>query len=140
MVAYSFRAQFAPSIVALEKLQTVRGHRGRHARPGEAMQLYAGMRTKYCRKLLAVDPLCRDVRQIFIGLNAMHPQRIEAISIDGLALDDAAIEAFAIADGFGGALADGFARRRMGEFWRDHPSNRFDGVVLRWIPQTMGFR
>lgn len=135
MVAYSFRPQFAEPIVALQKRQTVRGHRARHARPGEAMQLYTGMRTKQCRKLLAIDPVCLDVREVVIGLNSRHPLLIDAISIDGIAQDDAQIEAFAVADGFGGALAEGFARRRMGEFWvRHHDWSRFHGVVLRWEP------
>jgi len=139
MVAYSFMAQFAEPIVTLQKLQTVRGNRKRHARPGEPMQLYTAMRTRQCRKLLNVDPICRDVRDIMIGLNSRHPLLIEAISIDGMALDDSEIEDFAVADGFGGALAEGFARRRMGEFWvRHHEWNRFQGVVLRWTPTIGG--
>ncbi|MGY0779836.1 S49 family peptidase [Azospirillum argentinense] len=62
MVAYSFRPRFIDPILAgLEpgpllpgmKRQTIRGASGgkRHARPGELVQLYTGMRTRQCRKL-----------------------------------------------------------------------------------------
>lgn len=61
MVAYSFRQRFvAPIQVGLgtiehipgteyaPKRQTIRANRKRHARPGEELQLYCGMRTKGC--------------------------------------------------------------------------------------------
>lgn len=137
MVAYSFKRQFAPQIVSLDKLQTVRGHRKRHARPGEPMQLYSGMRTKSCVKLLDVDPICRDVRDISIRIHDKHPDLIEAIRIDGDHLDDAGIEAFAVLDGFGYGVVGGLARRRMGDFWIvNHGASHFSfsGVVLRWLP------
>ena len=57
MVAYSFKSQFEEPIVAREKRQTVRGFRKRHARPGEPIQLYVGMRTRNCRKILTPDPI-----------------------------------------------------------------------------------
>ncbi len=136
MVAYSFKAQFEEPIVALAKRQTVRGYRKRHARPGEPIQLYTAMRTRQCRKLLSVDPTCLDVRHIRIELSAVHPAFIAGISIEGVALDDQAIEMFAVADGFGGGLAEGFARRRMGEFWhREYDWAAFEGVVIRWEPR-----
>jgi hypothetical protein len=136
MVAYSFKARFAEPIVSGEKRQTVRGERRRHARPGEAVQLYTAMRTKLCRKLLTPDPICIDVRHIEIGIESRHPNIITDIVIDGVALNDQEIEAFAIADGFGSALAAGFARRRMGGFWlRHHEWNAFKGVVIRWEPR-----
>jgi hypothetical protein len=137
MVAYSFKAQFAEPIVTGAKCQTVRGDRRRHARPDEALQLYTAMRTKHCRKLLTPDPVCVDVRSIHIGIGSRDPQIISEIAIDGVRLDDEEIEAFAVADGFGAALADGFARRRMGEFWlqnHDWNWNIFKGVVIRWEP------
>lgn len=71
MVAYSFRPRFVDRIVAgLEpgelmpgmKRQTVRAPRARHARPGEVLQLYTGMRTRQCQHLgnarcVAVEPV-----------------------------------------------------------------------------------
>lgn len=135
MVAYSFAPQFVEPVSTLQKRQTVRGNRKRHARPGEAIQLYAGMRTKYCRKLVTPDPICVDVRDISIAVSIQHPLLIASIEIAHVPLDDQEIENFAVADGFGGALAEGFARRRMGEFWlKHHPWNGFVGVVIRWRP------
>lgn len=53
MVAYSFQAMFCPPIVDRIKRQTIRalGAR-RHAREGEDVQLYRGMRTKHCAKII----------------------------------------------------------------------------------------
>lgn len=136
MVAYSFKAQFAEPIVTLAKRQTVRGVRKRHARPGEALQLYTGMRTRGCRKLLDRDPVCIDVRPIVIDLDVRHPHVIKAIRLDGIDLSDDEIEAFAVADGFGSGLVDGYARGLMGDFWaKTHDWNGFLGVVIRWEPQ-----
>lgn len=133
MVAYSFKAQFAEPIATLQKRQTVRGNRARHARPGEPVQLYSGMRTKYCRKLLDRDPICLDVRPIRLILDTRHEDVITSIWIDGTYLDADDMEAFAVADGFGAALADGWALRRMGQFWRrTHEWDNFSGVVIRW--------
>lgn len=135
MVAYSFKAQFAEPIVTLKKRQTVRGDRKRHARPGELLQLYTGMRTKYCRKLLDHDPVCLDVRPVRLILDSHHADVITSMWIDGAYLNADEMEAFAIADGFGAALADGWALRRMGQFWRQtHEWNNFSGVVIRWEP------
>ena len=135
MVAYSFKAQFEEPIATLQKRQTVRGNRKRHARPGEALQLYAAMRTRHCRKILTPDPICLDVRHIRIGIDSGSRDIITHIEIEGIALDDDEIEAFARDDGFGNALFEGYARRRMGEFWlRTHPWNAFLGVVIRWEP------
>lgn len=65
MVAYNFQARFAPLIERGEKAVTIRdvGKR-RHARKGEALQLYTGQRTTSCRKLLATDPVCTGVQPI----------------------------------------------------------------------------
>jgi len=134
MVAYSFAPQFVEAVSTLKKRQTVRGFRKRHARPGEPIQLYSGMRTKYCRKLVTPDPVCLDLRHIVIAHGSFQPLFIE---IDGRGLLRDEVEAFAIADGFGGALADGFATHRMAEFWlRNHGPTSFGGVVIRWEPRA----
>ena len=136
MVAYSFKAQFAEPIIALEKRQTVRGLRKRHALPGEAVQLYTAMRTRHCRKLLGHDPICKDVRRIDIIVDGSHPELIASIAIEGVALDDAGTEAFAWDDGFR-PMADGSsARHHMGSFWlNSHGNGLFEGVVIRWEPR-----
>ncbi|AJP73146.1 hypothetical protein [Sphingomonas hengshuiensis] len=135
MVAYSFAPMFAEAVASLAKRQTVRAFRKRHARPGEALQLYTSMRTRSCRKLLAVDPVCVDLRHILIAHGALQPL---FISIEGRDLDRDEIEAFAIADGFGGgAEPDGLAADRMADFWlRHHGAESFGGVVIRWEPRA----
>lgn len=45
MVAYSFQKRFVEPIRSGRKRQTIRADRKRHARPGEVLQLYSGMRT-----------------------------------------------------------------------------------------------
>lgn len=52
MVAYNFKLQFAFAVVSGEKPQTIRAlrkERASHAQPGEALQLYTGMRTATCK-------------------------------------------------------------------------------------------
>ncbi len=135
MVAYSFKNQFVEPISTLAKRQTVRGLRKRHARVGEPIQLYTAMRTRHCRKILARDPICTGVDSIEISFDSDTQAIISTISINGVPLDDDAIEAFALADGF----TAGFflsARQRMGQFWlKAHGSDPFTGVVIRWEPQ-----
>ncbi len=58
MVAYSFKQRFLDPIVSGTKTQTIRGNgKRRHARVGDSLQLYCGMRTKACMKIIA-DPIC----------------------------------------------------------------------------------
>lgn len=133
MVAYSFKAQFEEEIRSGRKLQTVRGPRQRHARPGETVQLYCAMRTKHCRKIVNPDPICRDVRLISIDLSYDAPRIIAAIEIDGVALSEDEITAFAVADGFGCDRPGACPVFRMGRFWlANHNGMTFDGVVVRW--------
>lgn len=136
MVAYSFAPQFIAPIEARTKLQTVRAHRSRHARVGEPIQLYTGMRTKQCRKIVDVDPVCVGLMDIRIIVDLAFDRLISDIAIDGFyrTLDE--MEAFAIADGFT-ADDEASALRRMGEFWVNAHNIkgdffRFDGVCIRW--------
>lgn len=136
MVAYSFAPMFEVAVASLQKQQTVRSHRKRHARAGEAMQLFMGMRTKRCRKLLATDPICRDVRRIAIDIAPRNPLMIVSIEIEGIPLSAEEIESFAIADGFAADDSGRSARQNMGLFWlKHHPGLSFDGVVIRWEPR-----
>lgn len=138
MVAYSFAPQFIAPIEVGAKLQTVRGHRPRHARPGEPIQLYTGMRTKHCRKLVDPDPIVSRVWpiRIFINKRFHTGEIISRIDLDYHHLPAAEMEAFARADGFA-PDDDASALRRMGEFWvKAHNIKgdffRFDGVCIRW--------
>ena len=70
MVAYSFKKRFVPKIEDRSKSQTIRSERTgrtRHARPGERIQLYFGMRTKHCFKIID-DPVCKRVESITIDV------------------------------------------------------------------------
>jgi len=143
MVAYSFRPFFSYQIENRIKRQTVRGQRKRHARPGEAVQLYQSMRTRLCRKLVTPDPVCVSVEPIVISVSALIEPLIATIEIGGRFLRFDEIEAFAIADGFapdemwraGIDDAAANARENMGRFWRDnHGEGRFVGVLIKWEP------
>lgn len=123
MVAYSFQKQFAAPILAGTKRQTIRPDRKRHARRGETLQLYTGMRTKYCRlvgvaRCLYASPITIDfeaplVSYLFgLGTTTVFPSGL---------------------DGF--ARGDGFADwQEMRAFWvKHHPAvSVFSGVLIHW--------
>ncbi len=146
MVAYSYKERFvAPIAVGLgieiprwpnlvisagveirPKRQTIRavGLR-RHARPGETLQLYYGMRTKQCRKI--GDARCTDALPIKLWFG-----RTDELGVD-IAGDyfcgSTAVNEFARSDGFENT-------KEMVEFWRkEHASiDEFEGVLIRWEP------
>lgn len=135
MVAYSFKQRFVQPIrvglssVSLSfdcppKRQTIRAHgKRRHARPGETLQLYRGMRTRQCFKI--GDARCTDVKSITIKFDDVvfwiYLERERRLSM-------AEAEAFARCDGFA-SVAD------MQQFWiGEHGYGKFDGVVVEWEP------
>ncbi|MGV3485384.1 MAG: ASCH domain-containing protein [Planctomycetaceae bacterium] len=122
MVAYNFQAQFTEAIASGAKTHTIRRNgKRRHARAGERLQLYTGMRTKACRKILQEDPVCDGVYPVVI---VVEDERIAAITVGGAAVDS--LEQFAIDDGFE-SLA------HMHEFWiRFHGVGRFVGSMIEW--------
>ena len=123
MVAYSFKQRFAAPILAGTKRQTIRADRKRHARPGEELQHYTGMRTKHCR--LIGRAICEALLTILINLEADYVvvRRFDHEELfEGAALDE-----FARDDGFED-WAD------MKAFWRaEHGTiDRFEGVLVKW--------
>lgn len=123
MVAYSFKKRFAPEIIEGTKAQTIRGPRVRHARPGEKIQLYVGMRTKSCRKIIS-DPVCLRVDPIGIWV----PTKLEPAALIQDGRRTYITDAFARADGF--ADIEDFTR-----FWFDtHGPGEFSGVLIAWQP------
>ncbi len=119
MVAYSFKARFAGPIEDGSKGQTIRNDRKRHARPGEELQLYTGMRTKSCR--LVGRKTCVTVEPVEIDV---QPEGIVSIVVAGREIGD--MEAFARRDGF-------VDLRDMSAFWlAEHGVKRFSGVVISW--------
>lgn len=143
MVAYGFKKFFAPQIEDGSKTHTIRGHRRRHAHVGEPVQLFTGLRTRHCVKIIA-DPVCIDVVPIVIMSSDLLSAGIAYIEIDGRPLHRDEIEPFAISDGFDPARLAGLApasligetaRETMGRFWRyENPGSRFEGVIIRWRP------
>ena len=116
MVAYNFKKQFAPLIKSGTKQQTIRAPRKtRHAIAGEPIQLYTGMRTKACSKLIDPDPTCRAV--LPISIDGME------VLIDGVPLMDKELEQLAIADGFN-------SLDELVDFFKDRMP--FEGVLIAW--------
>ncbi|TAV99977.1 ASCH domain-containing protein [Rhizobium ruizarguesonis] len=143
MVAYSFKAYFAPQIEDLTKSQTVRADRARHAQPGDMVQLYQGMRTRHCRRIVP-DQECTANLPLQIKLSDLLDELIATIIVNGIQLHRDEIEEFACKDGFhpdrlqlrhGGRRAK-TARHNMGIFWqRHHPGIvDFTGRLIRWKP------
>jgi len=126
MVAYSFKKRFGPDIHAGIKRQTIRADRVRHARPGEMLQLFTGMRTTQCKKICE-DVRCTEVAKIEIFFDADGD--IESIWIDGTAVKD--VDDFAKLDGFSDAS-------EMADFWHEEnsqgPNTVFQGALIKWEP------
>jgi hypothetical protein len=141
MVAYSFKKRFAdpirvglglvkmcpPSDLPRAKTQTIRAiGKRRHARPGETIQIYVGMRSIDCEKLgdarcKSVDPVTLFIgpRPGFLGVN---------IAGEYFCSPRRTLE-FAQADGFDSVEA-------MIAFWdTEHPAiTEFHGLLIRWEP------
>lgn len=145
MVAYGFKKYFVPQIEDGSKTHTIRGNRSRHAHVGELVQLYSGLRTRHCRKIIA-DPVCVAVAPIIIMSSDLIDAGIAYIEINGRPLHREEIEPFAASDGFDPARLAGLApkkligataRETMGRFWRDsHGGSRFEGVLIKWGLRT----
>ncbi len=124
MVAYSFAPRFSPAIQAGLKRQTIRADRKRHARPGEALQLFTGMRTAHCQRILP-DQICTAVMRIEIAFR--FDGRIIGITTEGIPVRN--LNLFALRDGFNG-IED------MSAFWAEkHPTagpRLWQGVVIEW--------
>ncbi|CAM5764657.1 hypothetical protein [Bosea minatitlanensis] len=135
MVAYSFNRRFAEAIAichpftGIVKRQTIRAPRKRHARPGETLQLYQGMRTKHCRKIIP-DPVCVDIRPVELFIEQSYVRFLDT----GLAFGmTALLDDFARQDGF-------LDWADLQAFWRAaHPAPvglppAFSGMLIRWEP------
>ena len=122
MVAYNFQQQFEPAIASGLKTRTIRRNGKRlHATRGDLLQLYVGMRTKACRKILVRDPVCVDFYKLTMEIDL---ESIGAILIDGLGVRS--IDRFAKSDGFKNA-------KDMHAFWLQfHGPGRFVGTLIEW--------
>lgn len=146
MVAYGFKRRFIQPIRAglrldgwpngaiydgEPKFQTIRAPRtgrGRHARPGEELQLYYAMRTKHC--LLIGKARCASVDQIDLAFRQRRRSDWVRISSMPHKIDRPFdLDVFARSDGF-----EDWADLRA--FWREeHPDvDDFSGVLIKWAP------
>ena len=114
MTALSFKARFAGPVERREKRQSIR-QKNRFA-VGKPIQLYTGMRTKACRKLVAEDPICTAIDAVTVAP--------DFVSIGGWRLASGDLIDFARADGFA-TVADFKAF-----FIVDGAP--FDGFLIRW--------
>jgi hypothetical protein len=134
MVAYNFQPQFEPAIVSLGKLGTIRATGARrHARPGEALELYRGMRTRCCQLIARASCSANDRIRIsfehFVIKIGEHPNAVRLVAIDESRMQ--LLDNFAQGDGF----AD-FAE--MKGFWRrKHGPDDFDGRWIQWTPESV---
>lgn len=130
MVALSFQKQFAPPILAGTKLHTIRGERKHPIQPGQALQLYTGMRTRFCAKI--GDAVCASVRPLTMVLHTQVTggPRVIIENADGgsTCIFQIGLDEFAVSDGFRNWL-------EMVAFWgKHHPDvNIFDGFIIAWM-------
>jgi hypothetical protein len=117
VVAYNFQARFADAVERGDKSQTIRAPRkdGRHAKPGDALQLYTGMRTRACRKLR--DATCHDACDVLIEADRI-------ITFKPQELHD--LEQFARHDGFA-------SWQDMRQWFESAHGLPFRGVMIRWL-------
>lgn len=130
MVAYSFQKRFLEEIRAGVKQQTIRLHRKRHAREGEAIQLFTGPRMRPTRVGEARCLAAREVRLDFdFGVVELDHSLMITTPDE---LDD-----FAERDGF--RVPQQLVGKirpwdYMGRFWAiTHPDDpHFSGVLIDW--------
>ena len=119
MVALNFKAQFAGPVERREKRQTVRSKA--RCRAGDKIQLYTGMRTKSCRKLVAEDATCKDVTYI-----AVRPRNQGGLTLGDTSRFPRDIDEFARADGF-----DNYDEMHA-FFAKQYGTEYYTGYVIRW--------
>jgi hypothetical protein len=148
MVAYSFQERFVAPIQAGTKRQTIRAiGKRRHAVKHDRIQLYTGMRTAKCRKIVEPDPICTGTFDIWIAVaplyqpdngvgNLPSPEAlagryvIHTIKIGDHTLAQDELDAFAQTDGFE-------SLQSMADFWAStHGPGIFRGVLITWSPTS----
>ena len=120
MVAYSFNTAFVRHVEDRSKRQTIRLPRKRHARPGEDVQLFTGMRTKRCRKIIP-DPVCVGIDEVRFDLREASgiPSEIARtvrLDVNGIPIIGQAADTYAYDDGFRGVPSMEGDPRRVGPF------------------------
>lgn len=128
MPAYNFLARFARAVETGQKTQTIRpdGKR-RHVAVGEKIQLYTGMRSKACRKLIDPDPVCTDVLCLEIERLGRRRVRLRFTGQGALDMRAKGIDSMSIAqsDGFKDPL-------ELVEWIEQAYGLPFSGVLIKW--------
>lgn len=129
MVALSFKRDFVADIEYGRKRRTIRRVRkAGNPKPGAALQLYTGMRTKACEKIL--DAVCSRVRPVVID----H----RGVFLAGRQLwagDAPAYQGGPNPEDYDGdfARADGFESfGDMAEFFEREYGLPFEGQLIEW--------
>ncbi len=130
-MAYSFEKIFSSVVPAGTRAQMICvecAGRSRHARPGEMVQLYTGMRTRQCRRL--GESPCVEVLPVRFAFSKRGAAELMQVG-ERYLVTGAQMDAFAWADGF----ADLEAMARF--WWAEHPPGEgniltFEGVLIRW--------
>lgn len=121
MVAYNFKRRFIETILNGSKIHTIRAGRKRHAREGDALQLYYAQRTKQCR-LLATETCFFSEP---IEVDVLNDQLILFGNVYGTLRE---LNTFAGNDGF-------FDWDDLCEFWRaEEQECKFSGTLIAWQP------
>lgn len=121
MVAFNFKARFAPLVASWAKKQTVRATR--RAKKGDRLQLFTGLRTSDCRKLIEPDPVCMLVD--YVGI------RPEYLTLGNTALHEGDADHFARRDGFANYA------EMVAWFKETYGSPYFTGYVHVWAPAAI---
>lgn len=125
MVAYSYQPQFIDPTLSGRKIHTIRAvGKRRHARPGEKLQHYVGMRTKQCR--LFARSTC--IETLPIRLAFLRDPNDDMVQIEGKRpWVMSGLDEFAYHDGF-----DSWVQLRA--FWKlKHDAElKWDGVIIYW--------
>lgn len=129
MVALNFKAEFIVAIDEGQKRRTIRRIRkAGNPKPGDCLQLYAGLRTTHCEKIR--DATCTRVRRIYIDAMGVRIDNRtlysgEAPASMGAPRPDDYDSDFARADGF-----DSFAD--MAVFFEKQYGLPFEGQLIEW--------
>lgn len=132
MVAYTYKPQFVAPTLGRIKIGTIRAvGKKRHARPGEALQHYTGSRF---RPRLFARSVCMSVDWVRLFIRSGFVEVGHGDSGGYCITDAAALDAFAVGDGF----ADWDA---MCAFWHaTHDCKRLGpwvGLWIRWDVETL---
>lgn len=128
MPALNFQKRFAEAVEFGDKTQTIRAHRkdGRaHAKRGDVLKLYTGMRSKGCRLLgegrviWTEDVEIREDWSLYVGRH--YVQAGDALRGETEDRDND----FAEKDGFKGAV-------EMYEWFQETHGLPFEGTLIRW--------